>query len=83
MPIPILRAHLLMLPRLDAEESLVAAERIAVGSGSMKPAPRAEVVAAWRDAAEIRIVRRPKDRGAHAAQLAAAGIGIRPAVKVD
>ena len=77
MPIPLLRSHLAALPRLEAEESLLEAERIAVGSASMKPDPRAEVVASWRDRAEIRIVRRPRDRAAHGAQLAAAGIGIR------
>lgn len=83
MPIPLLRSHLAALPRLEAEESLLAAERIAVGSATLKPAPRDAVVAAWREQAEVRIVRRPKDRAAHGAQLAAAGIGIRVVPKPD
>lgn len=83
MPIPLLQSHLTALPRLEAEESLLEAERIAVGSGSLKPDPRADVVAAWRDRAEVKVVRRPRDRASHAAQLAAAGIGIRVVPKAD
>jgi hypothetical protein len=77
MPIPLLQAHLVMLPRIDAEEAIAEAERIAVGSGSMKPGSRTEVIAAWRRVAEVDVVRRPRDREAHRAALAAAHIGIR------
>jgi hypothetical protein len=83
MPIPLLRSHLAALPRLEAEESLLEAERIAVGSATLKPAPRGEVLAAWRDQAGVKVVRRPRDRAAHGAQLAAAGIGIRVVPKAD
>lgn len=77
MPIPLLQAHLTMLPRLEAEESIVAAERMAVGSGSMKPAPRRDVVAGWRRAAKVDAARRATDPEGHRALAAAAGIGVR------
>lgn len=80
---PLLQAHLTMLPRLGAEEALSDAEVLAVGTGAMKPAARVDVVAAWRQAAEIPTALKPRDRAAHAAQLAAAGIGIRMVPKVD
>lgn len=83
MPIPLLQAHLVMLPRIDAEEALAEAERVAVGSGSMKPASRTEVLAAWRRSASIEVVRRPRDREAHRAVLAAANIGMRVVKRVD
>lgn len=81
MPVPLLQAYLAMLPRLEAEESLVAAERIAVGTGSMTKDGRDQVIDAWRTAAQIRIIRRPRDRVTHGAQLASVGIGLHVAPK--
>ena len=46
-PRAIVRACLLMLPRLQAEESLLTSQRIAVGTGSMKSADSRQITSGW------------------------------------
>lgn len=77
MPIPLLRAHLAMLPRLEAEESLVTVERLAVGTGSLKTAVRSRILDSWAKAARPLAVQRPTDPATRRALAAAAGIGVR------
>lgn len=83
MPIPLLRAHLAMLPRLEAEESLVAAERLAVGTASLKADARRRVIDDWAKVARPVAVQRPTDPAARRALAAAAGIGMRVVRRSD
>jgi hypothetical protein len=77
-PRAVVRAHLLMLPRLDAEESLSAAQRVAVGTGSLKGNAGPALIRDW-----LRVAHRdrPSTRGMSPASLKArgkaVGIGFR------
>lgn len=83
MPLPLLDAYAVNLPRLAAEESLTAAERIAVGTGSLRKGEGRRIAHAWQRAADQRApVIRPKGAAEYAAHMAAMGIGIRK-VKPD
>lgn len=78
MPTPILNAYAEQLPRLSAEESLLSANRIAVGTGSLKKGEGRRVVAGWsRQVDDRRSVVRPKGPSEYAAHMAAMGIGVK------
>lgn len=62
-----------MMPRLLAEESLRAAERVAVGTGSLKPGAGARVLSRWRR--ESRPAGTTKARSPE--MLAAMGVKVR------
>lgn len=47
----LVRAHLAMLPRLDAEEAVGAKLRVAMGMGSLTTADQREINAHWAAAA--------------------------------
>lgn len=72
-PIAVIRSSAAMMPRLEAEESLLAAQRASVGSGTLKADDAKAIVRRWTEAA--RPDRRPQaaDPGA----LAAIGIGVQ------
>jgi hypothetical protein len=76
-PLAIVRASSRMLPRLEAEESLLATQRTAVGTGSLSKDDRQAVVRRWARQVDIPATQavRTKDPGA----LAAMGIGLRQA----
>jgi predicted GNAT family N-acyltransferase len=76
-PRAVVRAHLRMLPRLQAEESLHAAERVAVGSASLKREASGNLVREW-----LRLARgdQPPER-LTAQAMGSAGIGYRRVVK--
>jgi len=50
-PRGLVRAHLRMLPRLEAEEALEMSARVAVGAGSLKAQGVRDAVQRWRRAA--------------------------------
>jgi hypothetical protein len=75
-PRAIVRAHLRMLPRIEAGESLLTAERVAVGTGSMKGDAGRDLARHWADTARgERQVERPRSAKARRAALASAGVG--------
>jgi hypothetical protein len=79
MRLPLLHAHIAMVPRLVAEESLEAAERTAVGTVILTKQSRSDVLASWRKAAEPD---RPRARraptfGGTADMAKRSGIGVR------
>lgn len=45
VPVAMVRAYLTMLPRLQAEEAVAAAEAAALGAGLLKPADRRRILA--------------------------------------
>lgn len=47
LPWALVEAHLEAIPRLRAEESLIAATRVALGSGTLKRADASAVHRAW------------------------------------
>lgn len=47
IPQAVVNAHVAMLPRLDAEESLLAAMRVGVGSGSLKKDAAQSIQREW------------------------------------
>jgi len=80
IPSALVRAHLIMLPRLRADESLLSMQRTALGSGTMKSGPAHALAAAW--------VREVRGDGGHEIRprpslraLAAIGIGYRGKAK--
>lgn len=78
MPIPLLNAYADNLPRLTAEESLQAAERMAVGSGSLKKGKGKQIAGQWQRATgQTRQVLRPSSKEAYVAQMAMSGIGVK------
>ena len=84
MPTPLLNQYTANLPRLTAEESLLMAERVAVGSGSLKKGKGRQIAGQWhRATGQTRHVLRPKSREAYEAQMAMAGIGVKVPVKAD
>jgi hypothetical protein len=83
MPTPLLNAHAAQLPRISAAESLQAAERIAVGSGTLKKGVGRRITDGWqRQADQRRQVIRPKSPEMYEAQMAGLGIGVKK-VKVQ
>lgn len=62
-----------MMQRLTAEESLVAAERVAVGSGALRVEDARAINRRWRQAAGADI----RARVATSADFKRAGIGVR------
>lgn len=84
MPTLLLNAYATRLPRLSAEESLMAAQRIAVGTGSLQKGDGRRIAEGWqRMAAQHRPVVRPTDEAMYAAQMAGLGIGVRKVKKAD
>jgi hypothetical protein len=85
MPVPLLNAYAEQLPRLHAEESLQAFERIAAGTRSLRRGAARQLLSSWqRQTEQQRVVVRPKNREAYEAQMAMAGVGVkRVAVKRD
>lgn len=84
MPTLLLNAYAANLPRLAAEESLIAAQRVAVGTGSLKKGEGRRIAEDWqRLTAHRRPVVRPKDEAMYRAQIAGMGIGVRKVKKVD
>lgn len=78
MPTPLLNAFAENLPRISAEESLQAAERVAVGSGTLKKGVGPRIASGWqRQADQRRVVIRPKSREMYQAQMAGLGIGVK------
>lgn len=68
-----------MLPRLRAEESLTASQRIAVGTGSLKTGDARAVLDGWRAATTSG--RRIRGAKPSREDLRAIGIGVRLAPK--
>ena len=78
MPVPLLNQYVEALPSLTAEESLVAAERVAVGSGSLKKGLGKQIAGQWqRQTGRTRHVLKPSTKEAYRAQMAIAGIGVK------
>lgn len=50
-PDPLVQAHIAMLPRLQAEESLLAVKRAQIGSGLLEAAQQRSTFAAWEQLA--------------------------------
>lgn len=81
---PLLNAYADQVARISAEESLQAAERVAVGSGSLKRGTARQLLSAWQRAAEQRrVVIRPKSREMYDAQMRMSGIGVKRVPKAD
>lgn len=79
MPVPLLNAHAEKLPRLVAEESLREAERIAVGSGSLKKGVGSRITSGWlRQADQHRPAVRATSKAVYRATMAGLGIGVKP-----
>jgi ribose 5-phosphate isomerase len=82
-PRAVVRAHLLMLPRLQAEESLREVQRIGVGTGSLKAETIRTLLSGWArtsDNSQSEPVKRSRARRLKAF-AAAAGVGIRKVLK--
>lgn len=78
MPTPLLNAYAEQLPRISAAESLQAAERVAVGSGTLKKGVGRRIADGWqRQADQRRHVVRPGNREMYQAQMAGLGIGVK------
>ena len=78
MPSALLSAHVVEMPRLVAEESLQAAARVAVGSGTLKKGKASQLQRNWqRQTASRPPVIRPASRDGYAVQMAGLGIGVR------
>jgi hypothetical protein len=83
MPTPFLNAYADELPRISAEESLQAAERVAVGSGTLKKGVGRRIADGWqKQAGKSRPVMRPKSKEMYQAQMAGLGIGVKSVPKV-
>lgn len=79
----LLNAYSEQLPRLVAEESLQAAERMAVGSGSLKKGVGRRIASGWERATDRqRTVMRPKGRAQYMAQMAGVGIAVKSVPRV-
>lgn len=67
-----------MLPQLQAEESLLMAERLAVGTGAMEKGERRRLMRSWRRAAQAAPALSARTFLASPPEaLAAMGIGVR------
>jgi hypothetical protein len=73
MPMALVRASLTMMPRLQAEEALLAVQVTALGTGSLKPGDARAV----RDRLARAAGRRARAHRATPEGLAAMGIGFR------
>lgn len=73
MPTCLVLALLTMQPRLQAEESITAANRIAKGTGSLKDKDAAALAREWAEAAQPNAQKAKPDAGL----LMAAGFGFR------
>ena len=49
LPVGIFRAYVEMLPRLTAEESMLAAQRVAMGSGTIDESASKRIRRAWEE----------------------------------
>jgi hypothetical protein len=78
MPTCLVIALLTMQPRLEAEESLLAANRIAVGGGKMKSADSGRLLREWAGAAHPEAPNPKPDAGV----LQAAGFAVRRVKRV-
>jgi len=77
-PIGILKAHLKMLPRLEASEALQARLIVAMGAGAMEEKDFKQIIGGWMNQAEGKTVAAqapPKPRF-NLAGMAASGIGV-------
>jgi hypothetical protein len=84
MPTPFLNAYAEQLPRLTAEESLMAANRVAVGSGSLKKGVGQRIAQRWlHSAGQMAPAVRPKGPAEYAAHMASLGIGVQKVKKVS
>lgn len=82
MPSPLLTAYIAELPRLAASESLLAAERHAVGAGRLSRGDRQRITGAWRRSAEqSREAIRPRSRAEARAYAGMSGIRVVPTRK--
>lgn len=80
MPTSLLSAYVEQLPRISASESLQAAERIAVGTGSLKKGVGRRIASGWaRQADHDRPVVRPTSPESYRAQMAMVGIAVKKA----
>lgn len=75
MPLPLLIAHVHMLPRLEAAEALEAAAVAALPF--MRDDDRRSQLRSWRDEAGGRLVVRPTSRREQYAAAAQLGIGVK------
>jgi hypothetical protein len=74
VPLAVVRAYLPLLPRLQAEESLLASQRTAVGSGSLKREQARAVTGGWSRLVDAGVTpARPASRH----ELGGSGIGYR------
>lgn len=77
MPVPLLNAYVAELPRISAHESLLEAQRVAVGSGRMKRSERRRIVGSWqRLSDQARPALRPRTRAQAAAMAGQVGIRV-------
>lgn len=79
MPVRELIQYATHLEQLMAEENFMWAERVAIGSATLKEGDRQSVVRAWRGKLR-RGVQRPRSHQERIAMAAAAGIGMRRTV---
>lgn len=78
MPPAMLNAYIDALPRLTAEESLLASERVAVGSGSLKRFVARRIQSGWiRQADQRRPTMRASGPAEYRAQMAAVGVALK------
>lgn len=75
LPMGIVRACMRMLPRLQAEEAIEAAERVGVGSGAYSEADQNAIMSRWRAAQQP--AGQPGVARATPQLLARTGIGFR------
>jgi hypothetical protein len=73
MPVALMHVYADQMEALEAEESLRASQRVAVGSGAMKPEDAKAIHRQWITAASVAVVTRP----ATSAVLPMLGIGLR------
>jgi hypothetical protein len=80
MPTRELEAYAKSIDPLAAERSLEAAQRVAVGTGSMKKEERERLVGSWTKALRRDTAVRPKTPAELAAYARSSGIGFRRTV---
>lgn len=85
MPPAILNAYSADIPRLQAEESMLWAERFAVGGGRLRKGVGSRIMSRWERLADHRRpVIRPRSASEHKAQMASMGIAVKgPKVSRD
>ena len=80
----IVRACGRMLPRLEAEESILEADRLGVGTRAVRPQAVTETIERWQRTAHPAHTRpRPRRQRANPDTLAALGIGYVEVEKVE